>query len=481
MQLPPSPPIIKPTPRPPHKTQNANSNTIQTTTMDHSSLSATKQNNNNTTNTKPSSLHVEAPPPEPSPLRKIIVVASIAAGVQFGWALQLSLLTPYVQLLGIPHTWAAFIWLCGPISGMLVQPIVGYHSDRCTSRFGRRRPFIAAGSVAVAIAVFLIGYAADFGHMFGDDLAKKTRPRAIAIFVVGFWILDVANNMLQGPCRALLADLSAGNHRKTRTANAAFSFFMAVGNVLGYAAGSYNGLYHVFPFTKTKACDVYCANLKSCFFLSIALLMTLATAALIYVKETTIPSQKSVGGDAEEDGAGSGGGMPCFGQLFGAFRELKRPMWILLLVTCLNWIAWFPFLLFDTDWMGREVYGGTVGEGRAYDMGVRTGALGLMLNSVVLGATSLGVEVLARGLGGVKRLWGIVNFLLAICLAMTVLVTKLAENSRQYTVLPGGHREPLPPSGGIKAGALALFSVLGIPLAVITIYCNFSKFIYIYI
>ncbi|KAK7343807.1 hypothetical protein VNO77_12846 [Canavalia gladiata] len=425
-------------------------------------LSATKHNNNPT---KPSSLHMEAPPPEPSPLRKIIVVASIAAGVQFGWALQLSLLTPYVQLLGIPHTWAAFIWLCGPISGMLVQPIVGYHSDRCTSRFGRRRPFIAAGALAVAIAVFLIGYAADLGHMFGDSLAKKTRPRAIAIFVVGFWILDVANNMLQGPCRALLADLAAGDQRKTRTANAFFSFFMAVGNVLGYAAGAYNGLHHVFPFTKTKACDVYCANLKSCFFLSIALLLALSTGAMTYVKEKTWASEKNVSAEAEEEGTGSRGGMPCFGQLFGAFRELKRPMWILLLVTCLNWIAWFPFLLFDTDWMGREVYGGKVGEGKAYDMGVRAGALGLMLNSIVLGATSLGVEVLARGVGGVKRLWGIVNFLLAICLAFTVLVTKLAEHSRRNTPLAANH-DPLPPPGGVKAGALALFSVLGIPLAI---------------
>ncbi|XP_061366589.1 sucrose transport protein-like isoform X2 [Gastrolobium bilobum] len=423
-------------------------------------ISATKHNNT----TKPSTLHVESPPPEPSPLRKIMVVASIAAGVQFGWALQLSLLTPYVQLLGIPHKWAAFIWLCGPISGMLVQPIVGYHSDRCTSRFGRRRPFIAAGSLAVAIAVILIGYAADFGYLFGDSLAEKSRPRAIGIFVIGFWILDVANNMLQGPCRALLADLSAGDQRKTRSANAFFSFFMAVGNVLGYAAGSYSSLYKVFPFTKTKACDVYCANLKSCFFLSIALLCTLATAALIYVKEKVVTSAIPSG---EEEEGGSRGGMPCFGDIFGAFRELKRPMWILLLVTCLNWIAWFPFLLFDTDWMGKEVYGGTVGQGKAYANGVRAGSLGLMLNSVVLGATSLGVEVLARGLGGVKRLWGIVNFLLAICLAMTVLVTKLAEHSRVYP--PGVDpktSDPYPPSGSIKAGALALFSILGIPLAI---------------
>ncbi|XP_028794475.1 sucrose transport protein [Neltuma alba] len=422
---------------------------------------ATKQ----TDMVKPSSLQVEpaTSPPEASPFRKIVVVASIAAGIQFGWALQLSLLTPYVQLLGIPHTWAAFIWLCGPISGMIVQPVVGYHSDRCTSRFGRRRPFIAAGALAVVVAVFLIGYAADMGHMFGDSLEKKARPRAIAIFVVGFWILDVANNMLQGPCRALLADLAAGDQRKTRTANAFFSFFMAVGSVLGYAAGSYSKLHNVFPFTKTKACDEYCANLKSCFFLSIALLLTVSIAAVTYVKEKAL--EKGTGGnEGENDSVGEGsGGFQCFGQMFGAFRELKKPMWILLLVTCLNWIAWFPFLLFDTDWMGKEVYGGKAGEGKAYDRGVRAGALGLMLNSVVLGVVSLGVEVLARAVGGPKRLWGIVNFILAVCLALTVLVTKLAEHSRQFAP---GSQDPLPPSTGIKAGALTLFAVLGIPLAI---------------
>ncbi|KAJ7969716.1 sucrose transport protein-like [Quillaja saponaria] len=411
-------------------------------------------------------------PPLPSPLLKIITVAGIAAGVQFGWALQLSLLTPYVQLLGIPHTYSALIWLCGPISGMLVQPIVGYHSDRCTSRFGRRRPFIAAGSISVAIAVFLIGFAADLGHLFGDVLSKSSKPRAIVIFVIGFWILDVANNMLQGPCRALLADLSRGDQSRTRTANSFFSFFMAVGNVLGYAAGSYSGLHKIFPFTLTTACDVYCANLKSCFFLSIVLLMSVTVFALLTVKEERIQPVNS--GSGEEDGKG---GLPFFGQIFGAFKELKRPMWILLLVTCLNWIAWFPFLLFDTDWMGKEVYGGTVGKGRNYDKGVHAGALGLLLNSVVLGFMSLGVEALARGLGGVKRLWGVVNILLAICLALTVLITKLAEAWRHRQIQP-----PPPPPPGIKAGALALFAALGIPLAVTysipfalaSIFCNDS-------
>ncbi|PIN10907.1 hypothetical protein CDL12_16509 [Handroanthus impetiginosus] len=331
-----------------------------------------------TKNNVPSSFQLQKPPQAAEPLRKIILVAAIAAGIQFGWALQLSLLTPYVQLLGIPHTWASFIWLCGPISGLLVQPVVGYYSDNCSCRFGRRRPFIAAGAGLVAVAVFLIGFAADVGHAAGDSIGKGAKPRAIAVFVVGFWILDVANNMLQGPCRALLADLSGGNAKKMSSANSWFSFFMAVGNVLGYAAGSYTHLYKIFPFSKTKACDIYCANLKSCFFISIALLLSISTAALTIVRETAITAPSDA---AAEQTPVKKGKIPVFGELFGALKDLPRPMWILLLVTCLNWIAWFPFLLFDTDWMGREVYGGKVGEGKLYDRGVRAGALGLMLNS----------------------------------------------------------------------------------------------------
>ncbi|KAK7364625.1 hypothetical protein VNO80_13364 [Phaseolus coccineus] len=387
----------------------------------------------------------------------MVAVSSIAAGIQFGWALQLSLLTPYVQTLGVPHAWASFIWLCGPISGLLVQPIVGYSSDRCQSPFGRRRPFILTGALAVAVAIILIGYAADIGQLAGDDITQKTRPRAVAVFVVGFWILDVANNMLQGPCRAFLGDLAAGDQKKTRTANGFFSFFMAVGNVLGYAAGSYDGLHKLFPFTETEACNVFCANLKSCFFFSIVLLLALCIIVLTCVNDPQyIPSNQEK--EAEEAGKTH---VSCFmGELCVAFKELKRPMWMLMLVTAINWVAWFPYVLFDTDWMGREVYGGDVGE-KAYNSGVHAGSLGLMLNSVVLAVMSLGVEPLGRLVGGVKWLWAIVNVILAACMALTVLITKKAEQQRALNPALIGD-----PSMEVKGGAMAFFSVLGIPLAV---------------
>ncbi|KAI6689643.1 hypothetical protein NL676_026471 [Syzygium grande] len=392
-----------------------------------------------------------------APLWKIIAIAAIAAGIQFGWALQLSLLTPYSQQLGVPHMWASFIWLCGPISGLLVQPIVGYFSDRTKSRFGRRRPFILGGAGFVGVAVFLIGFAADLGHMGGDSLDSPMKPRAVAIFVVGFWILDVANNMLQGPCRALLADLSAHNHKRMRVANAFFSFFMAVGNVLGYAAGSLPNIHKFLPFTATVACDVSCANLKTSFLIHIVFISTVTITAIFLVKETVHPAQKELA-DSEPQPS-----TPFRKEVTTAFQNMSRPMWLLYLVTALNWIAWFPFLLYDTDWMGREVYGGkaqgTNAEKRLYDLGVHAGALGLMLNAAILGFASLVIEPIGKLVGGVKRWWGIVNIILAIGLFCTIPITRMAEAYRAAHGL-------VPPPANIKGGALSIFSILGIPLSV---------------
>lgn len=405
---------------------------------------------------------------KPSPLRKMVAVASIAAGIQFGWALQLSLLTPYIQLLGVPHKWAANIWLCGPISGMIIQPIVGYSSDRLRSRFGRRRPFIFFGAIAVAIAVFLIGYAADLGHSLGDDLKKKTRPKAVVIFVFGFWILDVANNMLQGPCRAFLGDLAAEDHKRMRTGNGLFSFFMAVGNVLGYAAGSYRKLFMIVPFTKTQACNEFCANLKTCFFIAIFLLIVLSAFALLYVEDIPLPLLESQ--SQTQTQPESLQQVSCSGEILGAFNGLQKPMWMLMLVTAINWVAWFPFFLFDTDWMGHEVYGGDPGDD-AYSRGVRAGAMALMINAVVLAIMSLAVEPLGRFVGGAKRLWGIVNIILAVGLAMTIVITKAAQHERRVS-------DGDTPSAGIKAASFVFFAVLGIPLAVLFFIFLFHSYIF---
>ncbi|KAL2467549.1 Sucrose transport protein SUC5 [Forsythia ovata] len=402
-----------------------------------------------------------------NPLKKLALVASIAAGVQYGWALQLSLLTPYTQLLGVKHVWVSFVWLCGPISGLVFQPVVGYYSDRCTSRFGRRRPFIVAGAFLLSFGVLLIGYAADIGRALGDSLLYGTKPRAVACFVLGFWILDIANNIIQSPCRALLADLAEGNDTIVTIGNALFAFFMAVGNMLGYAAGAYMHIYLIFPFTKTEACDIYCANLKTCFFISIILIAVIITSVCVTVKEERLdPSylmKAKQGFNGEEEA-------PSFlTQLAIAIRSVSGPMKILYVITGLTWVGWFPFILYDTDWMGKEVFGGSASgdplEIKLYDQGVREGSLGLMSYVAMLGIVSLFMEPFLRFLGSVRRVWGIGNLILAFCMGSTLFITKMAENARHAALIETGSAL-IPPSLEIKVSYFALFTALGIPQAV---------------
>ncbi|KAG9144873.1 hypothetical protein Leryth_025614 [Lithospermum erythrorhizon] len=339
-----------------------------------------------------------------SPLGKIFMVASIATGIQFIWALQLSLLTPYVQLLGIPHKLASLIWLCGPIAGIVVQPITGYYSDNCTSRFGRRRPYIAAGT-----AFIIVGFC-DIATLTGElGLGNSIKPRAIIVFV-------------------------------------------------DFVAFCYSQQYFY-----------------SCFFLSITILIIVTTLAISFVKEELNPTKVGQTNTTSIDESTTKK-VPFFIGMISAMKYFPKSMWILLLVTFMNIFAWFPYMMFGTDWMAREVYGGKVGEGDSYYQGVHVGSLGLMIQAIMLGVTSLGIELLARGLGGgVNKLWGFSNFLLAICLCSLVLITKLAESSRRYTTARDGRITPMPPKVRIKAGALALFGVTNVvPYTLASIYSDIS-------
>ncbi|KAL2498109.1 Sucrose transport protein SUC4 [Abeliophyllum distichum] len=388
-------------------------------------------------------------------LRSLFRVASVACGIQFGWALQLSLLTPYVQELGVSHAWSSIIWLCGPLSGLLVQPLAGLMSDRCTSRLGRRRPFIIGGATSIVFSVLIISFSADFGWLLGDRGDKKTR--AVVVYVFGFWLLDVANNMTQGPCRALLADLTGKDHRRTRVANAYYSLFMAVGNILGYATGSYSNWFKIFPFTLTPACSVNCANLKAAFILDIIFIVVTTCVSLTAAHEQPLNASNN------SPNFGEGGSQnsshenePFLFELFGTLRYLPGPVWTILLVIALTWIGWFPFILFDTDWMGREIYGGKPNEGKNYSIGVRMGSLGLMLNSLLLGITSVLMEKLCRKWGA-GFIWGLSNILMSLCFIAMLIVTAIRSNMNIDNNLP-----PV----GVVIAALMAFAVLGIPLSI---------------
>ncbi|KAL5759564.1 hypothetical protein ACOSQ2_018402 [Xanthoceras sorbifolium] len=449
----------------------------------------------------------------------LILSCTVAAGVQFGWALQLSLLTPYIQTLGIEHAFSSFIWLCGPITGLVVQPCVGNWSDKCTSKYGRRRPFILVGSLMISVAVIIIGFSADIGYILGDtkescSTFKGTRTRAALVFVIGFWMLDLANNTVQGPARALLADLSGPDQHNS--SNAVFCSWMAVGNILGFSAGASGNWHRWFPFLTSRACCAACGNLKAAFlvavvFLTFCTLVTLYFAdevpltvnqpnhlsdsspllddhqqnGLVYSKSShDMPVVASASGNNSEsdyerdvnlkqvntkveenqnesfnDGPGA-----VLVNLLTSLRHLPPAMHSVLLVMALSWLSWFPFFLFDTDWMGREVYHGNPkgnpSEVELYDQGVREGAVGLLLNSVVLGISSFLIEPMCRRLGA-RIVWAMSNFIVFACMVGTAIISLISV--REYSE---GIEHVIGGKGAIRIASLVLFALLGFPLAI---------------
>lgn len=74
--------------------------------------------------------------------------------------------TPYLLELGLTKSRTSMVWVAGPLSGMIVAPVVGVLADRSTSPYGRRRPFMIGGSIVVAVCMLMLGWAVEITQFF---------------------------------------------------------------------------------------------------------------------------------------------------------------------------------------------------------------------------------------------------------------------------------------------------------------------------
>ncbi len=117
-------------------------------------------------------------------------------GIQFAFGLQNANVSRIFQSLGSSVDDLPFLWLAGPVTGLLVQPLIGHFSDHHWSRFGRRRPFFFAGAVLAALALFGFPHA---GSLFAG-----------AVFL---WLLDASLNISMEPFRAFVGDMTRSDQR----------------------------------------------------------------------------------------------------------------------------------------------------------------------------------------------------------------------------------------------------------------------------
>ena len=137
-------------------------------------------------------------------------------GIQFGWGLQLANMSGIYTYLGAKPEDVPILWLAGPVTGLLVQPIVGSMSDRTWNRLGRRRPYFLVGAILASIALF-----------FMPDSGTLWMAAGL------LWILDASINVSMEPFRAFVADKLNVDQR---TAGFAMqSFFIGIGATLANA------------------------------------------------------------------------------------------------------------------------------------------------------------------------------------------------------------------------------------------------------
>ena len=134
-------------------------------------------------------------------------------GLQFGFALQNANVSRIFQTLGAGLEQVPLLWIAAPLSGLIVQPIVGYLSDRTWTRLGRRRPYFLVGAVLASTALVLM-------------------PRSPTLWVAGalLWVLDASINISMEPFRALVGDQLGSRQRPLGFALQ--SFFIGIGAVV---------------------------------------------------------------------------------------------------------------------------------------------------------------------------------------------------------------------------------------------------------
>ncbi len=134
-------------------------------------------------------------------------------GIQFGFALQNSNVSRIFQTLGASIDELPILWVAAPLTGLLVQPIVGYYSDRTWNRLGRRRPYFLAGALLASIALVAM-------------------PRSPVLWIAAglLWILDASINIAMEPFRAFVGDQLP--QRQRPHGYLMQSFFIAVGSVV---------------------------------------------------------------------------------------------------------------------------------------------------------------------------------------------------------------------------------------------------------
>ena len=252
-------------------------------------------------------------------------------GIQYSFGLQQANMSPIYSYLGADAATLPYLWLAGPVTGLIVQPIVGAMSDRTTSRLGRRTPYFLVGAVLCSLGL----------------LAMPFSP-ALWIAASLLWILDAANNITMEPYRAYVSDRLRAEQRPMGFLTQ--SAFTGMAQTLAYLSPT------IFVLLGMNKDAVTANNIPhitiAAFMVGAVFSITTILWSLHRVPELPLPPAERERIERLPRGVGA-----TLREIWDAFLVMPPTMRQLALVKFFQWYALFCYWQYIVLCLARSIYG----------------------------------------------------------------------------------------------------------------------------
>jgi maltose/moltooligosaccharide transporter len=248
-------------------------------------------------------------------------------GIQFGFALQGGYMSRIFQTLGAQPEDIPGLWIAAPLTGLIVQPIIGFLSDRTWSpRFGRRKPYFLIGAILSSLALFFVPYSS-----------------ALWIAAGFLWILDASINISMEPFRALVADKLPDEQRSY-----GFILQTLIIGIGTWVASNLPWMVSKLGFAESKDLSVIPMNVKVAFGIGalvflISILYTILTTKEYPPNEVQVP----------EKATNKGGFLTDF---MDSIKSMPNAMLKLGLIQFFSWFAFFTMWSMSTPSLTAHLY-----------------------------------------------------------------------------------------------------------------------------
>ena len=296
-------------------------------------------------------------------------------GIQFGWGLQMANMSAIYEYLGARADQIPILWLAAPLTGLLIQPIIGHASDHTWGRLGRRRPYFLAGAVLSSLMLILM-------------------PNSSSLWMAAgmLWILDASINVSMEPFRAFVADILPEGQRTRGFAMQ--SLFIGLGAVIASALPWL--LTNVFHMQQavgdTRAVPT---TVRISFYIGAAAFMGAVLWTILTTSEYP-PEDMAAFRKAKEKKVGLATSAQ---EIFAAIKEMPLTMRQLGPVQLCTWLGLFCMWLYFPVAVAHNVFRANDPNTPAYKAGIEWGGICFAAYSAVCFAFSFALPTLAKKLG----------------------------------------------------------------------------------